>query len=460
MIFTKDRQSGLFLPRERPLTLGSGGQVMLDDNGRVMLDPSGKVMLANASGTCPECCEGACYYPLKDCETDALSGKHIITAASGETCPAYSAEDQFYEDSIGDCYYYEGGTVGTTTPGDGVLGAIPIFDCDSCGAISGNTCSCTRGAETCKIIGITIEVSGSTIGPDCCFQDPPYSPGTGGPYIHVVNAGGLNGTYNLLKEGTGCAFRKIKDWSGIFSYKMWAEPDGVVTPPHGEDCHDYNYVLDESCDGSLTIHSSWNGISQFSGFISSVHCQGDVDIHYPYPATYVWDAGGEAGPAPKSPKYFIDNGCDAEGVNSHPTGTPVCPMWDFRGGTTKTTATVKCPSGIHRMLLSEVKRSPLKPLKDAQKWGPPLWRELHRYALTPEARKPGKMREKVLSISRRIPEGCSCRSGIRKYMRESPPDGAEPFAWSVEFHNWVNEKPEVNKPRMGITKARSLYRSL
>lgn len=105
--------------------------------------------------------------------------------------------------------------------------------------------------------------------------------------------------------------------------------------------------------------------------------------------------------------------------------------------------------------LETILAKPPAPAKDADKWGPPLWAKIHTFALTPEAKEPGKLLAFMNDVRRELPGGCSCRGALRKYLRDVPPDESDPFAWSVGLHNVVSRK--LGKPQMDLADARRVH---
>ena len=66
-----------------------------------------------------------------------------------------------------------------------------------------------------------------------------------------------------------------------------------------------------------------------------------------------------------------------------------------------------------------------------------LWAELHgKHNPTPEWFKDWLSR--VPNID------CGCQDTFRNYVKETPPDFDDFYAWSVKAHNWVNAK--LGKP--------------
>lgn len=85
-----------------------------------------------------------------------------------------------------------------------------------------------------------------------------------------------------------------------------------------------------------------------------------------------------------------------------------------------------------------------------QKIGPPLWADLHRWALTADLSSAG---EWLKMFTRRVPCG-ECRREFRSILHDTPPT-TDLFAWTVAAHNRVNRK--LGKPEISIDDARTRW---
>jgi hypothetical protein len=127
--------------------------------------------------------------------------------------------------------------------------------------------------------------------------------------------------------------------------------------------------------------------------------------------------------------------CPADGrdINDH-AAEGVCPRGYYDGGAT-----------VPLLVKGDATQS-------APVWGPPLWDELHRWALAYT----GTPDDKLRSYSLKIPCG-ECRRDWLRIIKDVPPpkSAAEMFGWSVAVHNVVNRK--LGKPEMGEAEARAIY---
>jgi hypothetical protein len=86
--------------------------------------------------------------------------------------------------------------------------------------------------------------------------------------------------------------------------------------------------------------------------------------------------------------------------------------------------------------------------------GPPLWADLHRWALTTPLDAVGQW---LAVFRRRVPCG-KCRREFTSIVQDLPAPATsndDLFAWTVEVHNRVNRK--LGKPEMSVEAARPLY---
>lgn len=91
-------------------------------------------------------------------------------------------------------------------------------------------------------------------------------------------------------------------------------------------------------------------------------------------------------------------------------------------------------------------------LPTSKSYGPPLWAELHRRALTTN---PGADDSAWLEqFARRLPCG-ECRQHWHDMVRRAPPVWAGYFRWTVDRHNEVNVR--LGKPLLTLEQARALW---
>lgn len=88
--------------------------------------------------------------------------------------------------------------------------------------------------------------------------------------------------------------------------------------------------------------------------------------------------------------------------------------------------------------------------------GPKLWSQLHRFALTTEARLPGRLAAFFAELRKYLTCG-ACAEGLDDYLAAHPIEHERPFEWTVELHNWVNAKPSLNKPQLSVEEARAIH---
>lgn len=99
---------------------------------------------------------------------------------------------------------------------------------------------------------------------------------------------------------------------------------------------------------------------------------------------------------------------------------------------------------------------PLTITSDPAEWGPPKWEQLHRFTLTDDARDPVKLAAFVEGWRRSIPPlGCSCRADLNAYLKDHPPDAADPFGWGFGLHDVVNAK--LKKKQWTMEEARAAW---
>lgn len=78
---------------------------------------------------------------------------------------------------------------------------------------------------------------------------------------------------------------------------------------------------------------------------------------------------------------------------------------------------------------------------DPKTWGPHVWASLHTAALKADSQPDGfeAFQHFVYALTQLLP--CDkCRTDYTHYVLSSPPKASHTFAWTVELHNWVNEK--------------------